>query len=112
MCIFVNDVSIYDADIDSFVSTSRTLCDSSCLAISAANLMPSNAKPSSPQVIVSPSIPALESVPITATVISSTLGGILIFTSALVAVIVFIVLRAKWQRKKIIDVLEQDFQRR
>ena len=94
------------------MSTSRISCGSSCLATLAANLVPSNAKPSSPQAILSPSIPALESVPITATVISSTLGGVLIFISVLVAVTVFIVLRAKWQRKKIIDVLEQDFQRR
>ena len=95
---------LYDADIDSFVSTSIT--------ISAANLVSSNVKPSSPQVTVSPSIPAQESVPITATVIPSTLGGILIFISVVVAVTIFIVLRAKWQKKKMIDVLEQDFQKR
>ena len=77
---------LYDADIDSFVSTSRTLCASSCLAISAANLVSSNVKTSSSQVIVSPTIPALESVPTTATVIPLTLGGLLIFISALVAV--------------------------
>ena len=72
----------------------------------------SNVKTSSLQVIVSQSIPALERVPITATVIPSTLGGLLIFISILVAVTVFIVLRAKWQKKKMIDLLDQDFQRR
>ena len=94
------------------MSTSRTLCASSCLAILVASLVSSNVKTSSSQVIVSPTIPALESVPITATVIPLTLGWLLIFISALVAVTVFIVLRAKWQRKKMIDVLEQDFQKR
>ena len=70
-------------------------------------------KPSSPQVIiVFPSIPAPETVPITAIAIPSALGGILIFIIALVAVIVFIVLRTNWQKKKMIDVLEQDFRRR
>ena len=69
-------------------------------------------KPSSPQVIVSPSIPAPEIVPITAIAIPSALGGILIFIIALVAVIIFIVLRTNWQKKKMIDVLEQDFRRR
>ena len=69
-------------------------------------------KPSSPQVMVSPSIPAPEGVLISAIVIPSTLGGILVFISILVAVTIFIVLRAKWQKKKMIDVLEHDFQRR
>ena len=68
----------------------------------------SNIKPSSPQVIVSPSIPAPESV-ITATVIPLAIGGLLIFIFGLVAAAVFIKLRTKWQKKKIIDVLEQDF---
>ena len=92
----------YDADM----STSRTICASPCLAISAAN---SDVKPSSLQVILSPSIPAPEGVPITAIVIPLALGGIL---SILVAVTIIIVLRAKWQKKKTIDLLEQDFQRR
>ena len=103
VCAFVNNV----ADIDSLISTSRTICASPCLAISGATF---NVKLSFSQ--VSPSIPALESVPITATVIPSALGGLLIFISVLVAVTIFIVLRAKWQKKKMIDVLEQDFQRR
>ena len=67
----------------------------------------SNVQPSSLQVIASPSTPAPEGVPITATVI----GGILVLISILVAVTIFIVLRAKWQKKKMIDLLEQDFQR-
>ena len=92
----------YDADIDGVMSTSRTTCTSPCLAISAAN---------SKVIIVSPSILAL-GVPITAIVIYSALGGILVFISILVAVTIFIVLRAKWQKKKMIDLLEQDFQRR
>ena len=83
-------------DIDSFMSTSRTMY----------------VKPTSPHVIVPTSTPAPEGVPITATVIPSTLGGILVFISILVAVTIFIVLRAKWQKKKMIDVLEQDFRRR
>ena len=112
MCFSVYDF-FCDTVIDSLMSTSRTTCSSSCLAISAANLVPSNVKPSSLQVIVSPSIPALESTPIiTAAVVSSVLGGLLILIFLLVAVTVFIVLRAKWQKKKMIDVLEQDFRRR
>ena len=99
----------YDADIDSLMSTSKTICASPCLAISAAN---SNVKPSSLQVIVSPSKPALEEVPITGIVIPSVLGGILVCISILVAGTISIVLRAKWQKKKMIDLLEQDFQRR
>ena len=79
------------------------LCASPCLAISVAN---SNVKPSSPQVIISPSIPASAK---TATVIPLAIGGLLIFIFGLVAAAVFIVLRTKWQKKKIIDVLEQDF---
>ena len=96
-----------DADVDSRMSTSRTICASPCLTISAAN---SNVKPSFTQ--VSPSIPALESVPIAATVVPSALGGILIIFSAVVAITIVIVLRAKWQKKKMIDILKQDFQRR
>ena len=82
-------------------------CAFPCLAISVAN---SNVKPSSPQVIVSPSIPGPEGT-ITAIVIPSAIRGLLIFIFNLVAVTVFIVLRAKWQKKKMIDVLEQDFRR-
>ena len=119
----------YDADINSVMSTSRTICASPCLTISAAN---SNVKPSSLQVIVSPSMPVPEGVPITNSslqfkvppsiqapegasitgiVIPSALGGILVFISILVAVTIFIVLRAKWQKKKMIELLEQDFRR-
>ena len=96
----------YDADIDSVMSTSRTICVSPCLATN------SNIKTSSLQVIVSPSITASEGVSITAIVILSVLGGILVFISILVAVTIFIALRVKWQKKKKIDLLEQDFQRR
>ena len=101
MCFFI------DAGIDSHMSTSRATCASPCLTISAAN---SNIKLSFTQ--VSPSIPALESILIAATVIPSVLGGILIIFSAVVAITIVIVLRVKWQKKKMIDVLEQDFQRR
>ena len=96
----------YDADIDSVTSTPRTICVSPCLATN------SNIKPSSLQVLVSPSIPAPEGVSITAIVIPSVLGGIIVFISILVAVTIFIVLRVKLEKKKKIDLLEQDFQRR
>ena len=97
---------------------SRTISASPCLDnIPAAN---SNVKPSSSSLqvihVVSSTLervpPAQESVPITATVIPSALGGVLIFISILVAVTVFFGLRAKRQKKKMIDVLEQEFQKR
>ena len=77
--------------IVTYLHVLQGLCASPCLAISVAN---SNVKPSSPQVIVSPSKPAPESA-ITTTVIPLAIGGLLIFIFGLVTATVFIVLGTK-----------------